>query len=588
MAPRIAHALEVDMGLSLKPQHLSRYRDIAKLFFKYGRGDLLASSGLDDFELPAHEDGPPPDERAKQLADDLEKLGPTYVKVGQFLSTRADLLPAAYVEALSRLQDQVEAVPFADIERILQEELGARISKAFAVFEDVPVASASLGQVHRAELRDGRSVAVKVQRPNVTETIQDDLAAFTELAGFLDEHTELGKRHSFSSMAEEFRKSLARELDYRQEARNLAILADHMRGLDLVFVPRPIDDYVTGRVLTMEFVDGRKVTAMSPLARLELDAAPLADALCKAYLKQMLVDGFFHGDPHPGNVLVTDDGRIALIDLGMVGQIAPALQEELLKLVLAVSEGRGDDAADLAVRIGRPLPDATPAVVRRRVAEMVVAFQGLRMKDIALGRFLFEAAHVATEAGYRMPPELTMVSKALLNVDQVARELDPTFDPNDAIRRHAGGLMRERMLKSLAPGKVFAGMLDAKEFAEKLPRRLNQLVDAVAENRLRVQVDAIDEVLLMEGLQKVANRITIGLIIAALIVGAALLMRVETTFRIFGYPGLAILCFLLAAVTGMGLVFNIVMHDLEAAKDRVRTQANRKSGFAAESPDGNS
>ena len=576
------------MGISLKPKHLSRYRDIARLFFKYGRGDLLKSSGLDDFESVMREDEQPPDARASALADDLEKLGPTYVKVGQFLSTRADLLPAAYVEALSRLQDRVEPVPFTDIERILQEELGARISKAFATLEDVPVASASLGQVHRAELRDGRSVAVKVQRPDITETIHEDLSALSEIARFLDDHTELGKRQSFSNMVEEFRKSLTRELDYRQEARNLTILADHMHGLDLILVPRPIDDYVTARVLTMEFVEGRKVTAMSPLARLELDAAPLADALCKAYLKQMLVDGFFHGDPHPGNVLVTDDGRIALIDLGMVGQIAPSLQEELLKLVLAVSEGRGEDAADLALRIGRPLPDATPVLVRRRIAEMVAAFQGMQMKDIALGRFLFEAARAATEAGYRMPPELTMVSKALLNVDQVARELDPTFDPNDAIRRHTATLLRDRMLKSLAPGKIFAGMLDAKEFAEKLPRRLNQLVDSIAENRLRVQVDAIDEVLLMEGLQKVANRITIGLIIAALIVGAALLMRVETTFRIFGYPGIAILFFLAAAITGLGLVINIVLHDLKAAKDRVRSEASRRGGLAAEHADGNS
>ncbi|MEO6461562.1 MAG: AarF/UbiB family protein [Candidatus Eisenbacteria bacterium] len=588
------------MALSLKPQHLSRYRDIAKLFFKYGRGDLLQNSGIEDVEPESPAAGPtngtaappardPADsltpaesadlrEKGDQLADDLEKLGPTFVKVGQFLSTRADILPAAYVEALARLQDKVEAVPFEEIERIVTEDMGVRMSKAFATFEDIPVASASLGQVHRAELRDGRTVAVKVQRPHIREKIREDLEALGEVATFLDGHTELGKRQSFAAMLEEFRKSLMRELDYRQEARNLSLLADHMEGLDLILVPRPIDDYVTSRVLAMEFVQGRKITSMGPLARMELDGAPLAEALCRAYLQQILVDGFFHADPHPGNVLVTDDGRLALIDLGMVAQVAPSMQEELLKLVLAISEGRGEDAAELVVRIGRPLADADSSIVRRRIVEMVLAFQGMQMKDIALGRFLFEAAHMASQAGYRMPRELTMLSKALLNVDQVARELDPTFDPNESIRRQAGDLMRQRMLKSLSPGRMFAGLLEAKEFAEKLPRRLNQLVDAITENRVRVQVDAIDEVLLMEGLQKIANRITMGLIIAAMIIGAALLMQVETSFRILGYPALAIVFFLAAAITGLLLVANILLHDLKAEKARVRAQAKKKRG----------
>ena len=222
------------------------------------------------------------------------------------------------------------------------------------------------------------------------------------------------------------------------------------------------------------------------------------------------------------------------------------------------------------VKIGIPLGDADPNLVKRQVGEMVLQFQGMRIKDIALGRLLFDAARVATDAGYRMPRELTMLSKTLLNVDEVARQLDPDFDPNAAIRRNAADIMRQRMLKSLAPGKLFAGLLEMKEFAEKLPRRLNQLMDAVAENRVRVKVDTINEVLLMEGLQKIANRITLGLILAAMIVGAALLMRVETSFRIFGYPGLAILLFLGAALGGTVLASNILLHDLRAEKARLR------------------
>jgi predicted unusual protein kinase regulating ubiquinone biosynthesis (AarF/ABC1/UbiB family) len=560
------------MALSLKPQHLSRYKDIARLFFRYGRGDLLHGSGIDD------EGGKEPEpngleERAEQFADDLEALGPTFVKVGQFLSTRGDLLPTEYVAALARLQDKVEPVPFAEIEQIVAEELGARLSKAFAVFEDIPVAAASLGQVHRAELRDGRAVAVKVQRPRIEEKIKEDLEAIGEIASFLDAHTEMGRRQHFADIFEEFRRSLMRELDYRTEAKNLDRLAENMKSLELVLVPRPVDDYVTARVLTMEFVEGRKVTAMSPMARLEIDGAPLAEELCRAYLRQILVDGFFHADPHPGNVLITDDGRIALIDLGMTGQIAGAMQEELLKLVLAVSEGHGEEAAESLIRIATPLPDADPKALKPRITEMVARFQGVRMRDLALGRFLFEAAHLAADTGYRTPHELTMLSKTLLNVDEVSRALDPTFDPNASIRRNASEITSERMRKGLSPGRIFAGLLEAKEFAEKLPRRLNQAIDAITENRVRVRVDAIDEVLLLEGLQKIANRITLGLILAAMIIGAALLMRVETRFRLFGYPGLAILLFLAAAIAGGLLAGNILLNDLRAGKSRQRAIA---------------
>lgn len=212
---------------------------------------------------------------------------------------------------------------------------------------------------------------------------------------------------------------------------------------------------------------------------------------------------------------------------------------------------------------------------------MVIQFRGLRMKEIALGRLIFEAARVAAEDGMRLPRELTMLGKTLLNLDDVGRRLDPGFDPNAAIRRYASEVLRRRMLKDLSPGKLFAGLLEIKEFVEKLPGRLNSLIDAVAQNRVRLKVDAIDEVLLMEGFQKIANRITLGLVISALIVGAALLMRIETSFRIMGYPGLAILFFLAAAVSGLALVFNIVLHDLRTRKEKLRSlQKHRGAGSA--------
>jgi predicted unusual protein kinase regulating ubiquinone biosynthesis (AarF/ABC1/UbiB family) len=511
-------------------------------------------------------------------------MGPTFVKLGQFLSTRGDILPPVYLDALARLQDSVGPFSFEEVNQIVSEELGVRLSKAFAIFEEQPIAAASLGQVHRAQLRDGTIVAVKVQRPNIRERMREDLEALDTMAEVVERRSEFGKRHGVVAMVDEFRKALMRELDYGLEARNLRILGENLAHFENIIVPSPVKDYVTSRVLTMEYITGRKVTALGPLARMELDGAPLAEDLTRAYLHQILVDGFFHADPHPGNIFLTDDGRLAFLDLGMVAQISPGMQESLLKLVLAISEGRSEDVSELVMSMGAPRPDADPDGVRRDIAEMVLGFQGLKMREIAMGKTLFESARIAADGGYRQPRELTLLGKTLLNVDEVARRLDPEFEPNAAIRRNAAEIMRHRMIKSLSPGRLFDSLLELKGLAEKLPRRMNQLVDAIAENKLKINVDAIDEALLMEGAQKVANRITMGLMISAMIVGAALLMRIDTSFRILGYPGIAILFFFFAAVGAVWLGCNILFADIRAEKSKLKGQQQQKKRTAEPTP----
>jgi predicted unusual protein kinase regulating ubiquinone biosynthesis (AarF/ABC1/UbiB family) len=554
------------MGILLKTEHLKRYRDIAWLLMKYGRSDLVKMVGLEDIlkdETAALEKVSP---QAEELAADLEHLGPTFVKLGQLLSTRADLLPQPYLEALTRLQDKIEPFPFEEVERIISSELGVRISKAFSHFEPTPLAAASLGQVHRASLRDGTPVVVKVQRPDIRRQIVEDLDALSEVAAFLDGHTEVGKRYEFQNMLEELRKSLLRELDYREEANNLVAFAENLKDFDWIIVPRPVEDYTSSRVLTMDYIRGRKVTSLSPLARMEIDGAALAEQLFHAYLQQMLVDGFFHADPHPGNVFLTDDGRIALLDLGMVARLTPRLQDLFLKLLLAISEGRGDDAANEAIALGEPKDNFDQAAFTRRIAELVARQQQASLDRIDAGRVVLAITQISGECNFRLPPEFTMVAKTLLNLDRVVWTLDTDFDPNLSIRRHAIGILQQRMFKSLSPGSIFGSLIEIKDLLGRLPRRVNQILDAAANNELKVNVDAIDEKVLVEGFQKVANRIAMGLILAALIVGAAMLMRVETPFRILGYPGFAIILFLAAAGGGIALMVNILLHDRKIKK----------------------
>ena len=323
--------------MKISANHLKRYKEIGLLFWKYGRSDLVQQMGIDKVmdapeEQTADSKALPPE----QLADDLEAMGPTYVKLGQILSGRRDLLPEPYLKALGRLQDKVKPFPFSEVEEIVTNELGVRISKGFSRFDPKPIAAASLGQVHSAALRDGRLVVVKVQRPNITAQIAEDFEVLSEIAEFLDTHTEVGKRHRFLTILEEFRLSIQQELNYEREAQNLITLGNNLKEFELLQVPQPVPDYSTRRVLTMDYVQGRKVTALGPLARLDIQGGPLAEQLFRAYLKQVLVDGLFHADPHPGNVFITDDGHLALLDLGMVGRTTPVMQEQLLKLLIAV------------------------------------------------------------------------------------------------------------------------------------------------------------------------------------------------------------------------------------------------------------
>jgi predicted unusual protein kinase regulating ubiquinone biosynthesis (AarF/ABC1/UbiB family) len=557
------------VALSLKPEHLKRYKDFVLLLFKYGRGDLVKHAGLSELMPQEHDDTGKPPPEAAELADDVEKLGPTFIKLGQLLSTRPDIVPPAYAQALARLQNEVAPFPFAEVEKILAAELGVRLSKGFASIDEKPLAAASIAQVHRATLRDGREVALKIQRPGIREQVLDDLEAMGDIAQFLAEHTEFGKRYNVDQLFEEFRKSLMRELDFRQEAIHLMAIARNLKEIEEIVIPAPILGYSTARVLTMEFIGGTKVTSLTPLARMELDGERLADALFRAYLKQMLRDGMFHADPHPGNVFIVE-GKIALIDLGMVAHVTPALQDRLLQLLLAVADNRADDAAKTLLLLGEFREEADQTRFQRGVADIIAQHQELTLQRPQVGRAVLMLLKVAGENGIRLPPELAMIGKTLLNLDEIGLTLAPQFDPNAAIRRHAAEITEQKMTRDLSLGALFSTAVDVKNFIQHLPGRINRILDRLADNEFQVKVDAIDEARLMEGIQKVANRISLGLILAALIIGAALLMRVETSFQLFGYPGLAILLFLAAAAGGVALAVSILVSDITSKRKPIR------------------
>lgn len=547
--------------MKFSPAHLKRYKEIAGLLWKYGRSDLMqidVGEDIDPKDLKPATDG---EVTADQLVDDLEAMGPTYVKLGQVLSSRPDLLPEPYLKALARLQNNVKPFSFEEVEEIVTAELGVRISKAFSYFNPEPLAAASLGQVHSAALRDGRLVVVKIQRPGIRPQIAEDFEVLADIAAFLDSHTKMGQRYRFATIVEEFRITILQELNYEREAQNLISVGANLKDFEHIQVPQPVPDYSTRCVLTMDYVKGQKITSVSPLARLDMNGAPLAEELFKAYLKQVLVDGLFHADPHPGNVFLTDDGDIALLDLGMVGHTTPAMQDNLLKLLMMISEGKSDEAADLVIGISQKTEDFNQAEFRRRIGQLMTARQGQNLQQLNVGASLLAVSRNAAENGLYVPGELTLLGKTLLQLDEVGKILDPEFDPNTSIRRNVGELMSQHMSRNATQGSIFSSLLEMKDFIGGLPSRLNKIMDAITNQEVEIKVKAVDAKLVMEGFQKIANRITTGIVLGALIMGACQLMQVETSFRLFGYPGLAMICFLAAATGGFWLVINIFIQD---------------------------
>ncbi len=543
---------------------LARTAQILRFLLKYRRAGVftgldLEAASVDPVALP------PPEGKPEEFVDDLEALGPTFIKIGQALSTRTDMVPAPYLAALERMQDDVAPVPYERIRPVVEAELGVRTSKAFAAFEAQPLGCASLAQVHRAVLRDGREVAVKVQRPGIVDTLRRDLDAIASLASKADRVTDLGRRVRFADWVHEFRRTLLAELDYRAEAENLERFGEHLRGYPELLVPAPVWDLTSRRVLTMTLVAGTKVTAISGLRRTEQSMSGLAAALVRGYLDQVFVHGEIHADPHPGNLLVTDDGRLALFDLGMVAHVPPRQRERLLKLLFAAVDGRGEEAAGEAIALGTRLEDFDEARFVRETGQLVAAYAAhAGSRSLSEGRLMLELVGLSTACGLRTPAELSLLGKTLLNLEQVCSALDPDLDVKAVVERHLEHVLRERLRQSLSPSSIASEAIEVQALVREAPRKVSDLLSLLAENRLQVRMTGLEESHLMENLQKIANRVSAALVTAALIVASAMMMRVEGGARLFGYPAIALVLFLVGAGLGVAIVLSALLRDRKA------------------------
>ena len=543
----------------LKTRHIGAYRDLLVLFTRYGRKDFRLTMSPDDLLLPVEEETkmePDVRQRAEAFASALKQMGPAYVKFGQLLSTRPDIVPPEYIAALESLQDNLEPFSFAEVERTVEEELGAKISKMFDTFESKPIAAASVGQVHRAALRDGREVVVKVQRPNVREQVRNDLEVFSEIAQTLEAHTEIGRKMNLSGAIEQARVSMLNELNYVQEARNTETLRTNLAPFPQIYIPTVIHDLSSSRVLTTELVKGRKVSKLTPLSLIENNYAELAAVLTRAYLKQICVDGIWHSDPHPGNIFVREiDGetQVVLLDFGMVARISYEFQDEIIKLLLAISSNRGSEVADSCVRMSEVQEHFDPVKFTREISTIVAAVHDATATDINTGQLIFNVIAVGNNNDLKAPPELAMLAKTLLHLDAITRRLDPEYDPQHVIREYAEQLMTQKLRQKFDPRNFYAAMLDLNQLILDLPHRAREIIDLTAAGKLTFGLKLVQAEEFLAGIHKVANRITVGIIVAAIVIASALMMRTA--------PALAMVGYVTSALIGLYLVVSVLMQD---------------------------
>jgi ubiquinone biosynthesis protein len=496
-------------------------------------------------EIGVAGDRPATLEGAQEFRRALEELGTTYIKLGQLLSSRPDLLPDVYIEELSRLVDEIPPVRFSEIEPVIDAEIGL---DAFARIDPEPVAAASIAQIHRALTAKGRDVVVKVRRPGIEEQVELDLAVIRSTASLLEGRSERAQLLQLTALADELEVHLRAELDFTEEAYNTDVIARLVREFEALRVPEVIRPYVTERVLVLEWIDGRKVTRDHGL--LPERAAALAREFFRAYIHQVTLEGVYHADPHRGNVLITADERLALLDFGLLGRLDDDTRRSLALLLLAVAQNRADDVADLLLGLSlTSLSSDDPGFVHE-LRRKLPRYHWRPLAGIRAGEALADLQRIAVNFGIRLPPSFALVGKTLSQADSIARTLDETLDPIALLDEEALSLMVREAERRLEPNTLFSYALIQLDSVARLPRRISDVVDRLETGTLKVGVSPTGLDSLEHVLRSVANRLGAAMIVVGILIASALMARVSDAVALVG--------FVVAAVLGLYMVWKII------------------------------
>jgi predicted unusual protein kinase regulating ubiquinone biosynthesis (AarF/ABC1/UbiB family) len=486
-------------------------------------------------------------EGAREFRRALEELGTTFIKLGQLLSSRPDLLPNVYIEELGKLVDQVPPVPFDQIRQVISEDLG---DDPFAEIEETPLATASVAQIHGALLRNGRPVIVKVRRPGIEKQVSVDLALLRRTASLLERRSERAQLLQARALADELEVHLRGELDLTEEANNAELIGRLLEDYEDLVVPEVIRPHVTERVLVLERLEGRKVADDHGLTPER--ASDLARQLFRAYVHQVTVEGVYHADPHRGNVLLLDDGRLALVDFGLLGRLDDDSRRSLALLLLAVAQNRADDVADLILGLSRTSLTSDEPAFLHDLRRKLPRYHWRPLSGIRAGEALADLQRISFEYGISLPTSFALVGKTLAQADSIARVLDPHLDPIQLMEGDALEVLLREAERRIEPQQFLAWTYTQFEPLARLPRRLGQLMSKLETGTFKVGVAPTDLGDIEHVLRSVANRIGGAVIVAALLVASALLARVHD-LRWFAFVG-----FCAAFVLGVYMLWKII------------------------------
>lgn len=546
-------------------RHLARYRQILTIFFKYGFGDLIELLKIEQYieiglQLISKNRRNRLEKlsRAERVRMACEELGPTYIKFGQILSTRPDLVPVDFIKELSKLQDDVPSSPFSEVSRIIESELGAPPEAIFDYFEKTPIASASIGQVYRATLKDGEAVAVKVQRPGIRKIIEVDLEIMLHLATLMERHVEEMSLHQPVKIVEEFARTLEKEIDYTIEATNMERIAHNFLNDLTIYVPKVFRDTTTESILTTEFVEGIKVSEIDRLEQAGLDRKLITVRGADIVLKQIIKHGFFHADPHPGNIFVLPNNVICLLDFGMTGSVDRRTREDFIDLAESVVNRNESRATQVLLKLTYWDEDPDIRLLEKDVADFMGRHLYKPLKDIKIGKLLNNLLEMAFQHRLRIAPEIFLMLKAFSAIEGVGLMLDPEFD----MIKQAAPFIKEVKLARLSPqritGDIFSLAIELFRFVENFPKDILSITRLIKQQKLSLNLEYKGLDKMLSTYDQISNRISFSIIIASLIIGSAIVIMSKVPPLFYDISLLGIVGFLAAAIMGIWLLIAIL------------------------------